>query len=337
MKNYSVLLLLLFFMFTNAAQKKATIAVLNLKHASGVTKGEADIITDRLRIELFKTGNVDIMEREEMQTVLKEQGFQASGACSDEGCLVEMGQMLGVQFIVTGSIGKLGNLYLLNFRSIDIQTAKISKVVSRDIDGDIEKVVTELSDIAWQLTGSESKRKTVRKKTISKPVSIEEEEVAAAPPDCKDIVFLVPLDYKGKLSFSLDKETIEEINSDIKDAVEEAVENEIDDDLEVEILSPDQIAQLPADCKSGLVKAKLNSYSTRQSGSQNVGKAKASFYFYNSPRSEKPVFKITVEEEGDRHWGDQQPIENAFEEVSEELEDELGDSDYIDCLDPNKK
>ena len=337
MKSCSILLLLLFSIVSNAQQLRPTIAVLNLKNASGVTKGEADIITDRLRIELFKTGNVDIMEREEMQTVLSEQGFQASGACSDEGCLVEMGQLLGVQSIVAGSIGRLGNLYLLNFRSIDIKTAKISKVVSRDIDGDIEEVVSELSDIAWQLSGTKIKKKTVQTKTESKPVSTEKEEVSAAPPDCKDIVFLEPLDYQGKLSFSLDKETIEEINSDIQSAVEEAVENEIDDDLDVEILSPDQIAQLPADCKSGLVKVTLDSYSTRQSGSQNVGKAKASFYFYNSPRSEKPVFKITIEEEGDRHWGDQQPIQNAFEKVSDELEEKLEDSDYIDCLDPNKK
>ena len=337
MKNHIALLLVLFFMFTNAEQKKPTIAVLNLKPASGVKKGEADIITDRLRIELFKTGNVDIMEREEMQTVLKEQGFQQSGACSDEGCLVEMGQLLGVQLIVTGSIGKLGTLYLLNFRSIYIQTAKISQVVSRDIDGDIEKVVTELSDIAWQLTGSKRVSKPAPKKTTSKPASEEKKGAATPPPGCKDLVFLEPLDYEGKLSFSLDKETIDEINSDIKDAIEEAVEDEIDDDLDVEIISPDQIAQLPPDCKSGLVKAILESYSTRPSGSQHIGKAKASFYFYNSPRSEKPVFKITIEEEGDRHWGDQVPIENAFEELAEELEDELEDSDYIECLDPNKK
>ena len=337
MKTHCILFILILTLFTSAQQKKQTVAVLNLKNAADVSKGEADIITDRLRIELFKTGNVDIMEREEMQTVLEEQGFQASGVCSDEGCLVEMGQMLGVQVIITGSIGKLGKLYLLNFRAVDVQTAKISKVVSRDIDGDIEKVVTELSDIAWQLTSSESKKKPSPEKIESKKPSVKKEPDDSPPPDCKDNVFMEPIDFKGVLSFSPNEETVEEINSDIKDAIEEAVENEIDDDLDVEILTPDQIAQLPANCKSGVVRSAFVSYSTRKSGSQFVGKAKASFYFYRTPRSEKPVFKITIEEEGDRHWGNDVPLENAFDELSDELEEELEDSDHIEILDPNKK
>lgn len=337
MKTHFILLILILFLFTNAQQKKQTVAVLNLKNASDVSKGEADIITDRLRIELFKTGNVDIMEREEMRSVLEEQGFQASGACSDEGCLVEMGQMLGVQAIITGSIGKLGKLYLLNFRAVDVQTAKISKVVSRDIDGDIEKVVKELSDIAWQLTSSESKKKPSPKKSVSKTASVKKDADDSPPPDCRDNVFMEPIDFKGILGFSPDEETVEEINSDIKDAIEEAVESEIDDDLDVEMLTPDQISRLPSNCKSGIVRSTLDSYSTRKSGTQFIGKAKATFYFYRTPRSERPVFKITLEEEGDRHWGDQVPLENAFDELSDELEEELEDADHIDILDPNKK
>lgn len=337
MKSHYIVPILVIIFFLNAQQKKQTVAVLNLKNASDVTKGEAEIITDRLRIDLFKTGNVDIMEREEMQTVLEEQGFQASGACSDEGCLVEMGQMLGVQIIITGSIGKLGKLYLLNFRAVDVQTAKIDKVVSRDIDGDIERVVTELSDIAWRLTSSKSKGKPSPKKTVSKKASDKKDPDVPPPPDCKDNVFMEPINFRGALSFSPNEETVKEINSDIKDAIEEAVENEIGDDLDVEILTPEQIAQLPSNCKSGVVRSALDSYSTRKSGTQFVGKAKASFFFYSTPRSEKSVFKITIEEEGARHWGDNVPLENAFNELSDELEEELEDSDHITILDPNKK
>lgn len=337
MKYYCFVIIVTLALFTNAQQKKLTIAVLNLKNAADVSKGEADIITDRLRIELFKTGNVDIMEREEMQSVLEEQGFQASGVCSDEGCLVEMGQILGVQVIITGSIGKLGKLYLLNFRAVDVQTAKISKVVSRDIDGDIEKVVTDLSDIAWQLTCSESRKKTSPQKTEKKTESAKKEADDSPPPDCRDNVFMEPIDFKGILSFTPNEETVKEINSDIKDAIEEAVESEIDDDLDVEILTADKIAQLPSNCKSGVVRSVLDAYSTSKSGTQFIGKATASFYFYSTPRSEKPVFKITIEEEGDRHWGNDVPLENAFEELADELEDQLEDSDHIDILDPNKK
>jgi hypothetical protein len=46
------------------------IAVLTLHNAAGSTKGEAEIICDRLSTEIFKTGGVRILEREKMKTIL---------------------------------------------------------------------------------------------------------------------------------------------------------------------------------------------------------------------------------------------------------------------------
>src|SRR5690554_432362 len=71
--------------------QKTNFAVVNLKPGSGVTGGECELITDRLRTEMFNTGKVNVMERSEMQEILKEQGFQHSGVCTDDACLVEMG------------------------------------------------------------------------------------------------------------------------------------------------------------------------------------------------------------------------------------------------------
>jgi TolB-like protein len=132
---------------------KTNVAVINMKNASGVTSGEIEVISDRLRGELFNTGKVNVMERDQMQEILKEQGFQQSGACTNEACMVEMGQLLGVEQLVTGSLGKVGSMFLVNLRVIDVKTAKIIKVVSVDIKGDIEEVVSALPGIASQLVG----------------------------------------------------------------------------------------------------------------------------------------------------------------------------------------
>jgi TolB-like protein len=138
----------------STAEKKTNIAVTTIKNAAGVSEGEVDLLADRLRAELFNTGAVNVMEREQMQAILKEQGFQQSGACTDEACLVEMGQLLGVSKIVTGSLGKLGGLFMVNLRIIDVKTGQIVKVVSKDIRGNIEDIVGELRPIAQELTGS---------------------------------------------------------------------------------------------------------------------------------------------------------------------------------------
>jgi hypothetical protein len=152
----ALLLCLSFFSGTNADDGKTNYAVVNLKPGDGVSEGESELITDRLRTELFKTGKVNMMERSQMQEILTEQGFQQSGVCTDEACLVEMGQMLGVKIMVIGSLGKLGSMFMVNIRAIDVQTAQVVKVVSVDIKGDIEEVVGHLADIARNITSSES-------------------------------------------------------------------------------------------------------------------------------------------------------------------------------------
>jgi curli biogenesis system outer membrane secretion channel CsgG len=175
---------------------KMNIAVINLKSSSGVAAGESDLISDRLRGELFNTGKVNVMERDQMQEILKEQGFQQSGACSNEACMVEMGQLLGVEQLVTGSLGKVGSMFLVNLRIIDVKTAKISKVVSKDIKGSIEDVVGELGPIAAELVGaSVAPAKTEEKsaapeqpkpETVSEPAAAANEEkanVAVPAPD----------------------------------------------------------------------------------------------------------------------------------------------------------
>ncbi len=152
------------------------IAVLTLKNSEGITPGGAALITDRLNVELFRTNRVTLLERDQIKDILKEQGFQGSGACSDEACLVEMGQVLGVQEIITGSLGQLGTLIIINVRSIDVTTGRIMKVVSQDIPGKLENVISYLPNIARKLVGLEEV--PLEKKIVKEsPVSEEKKEL----------------------------------------------------------------------------------------------------------------------------------------------------------------
>jgi len=144
--------------------QKMNIAVLNLKSSGGVTSDEAEIITDRLRSELFNTGMVNIMERDQMAALLKEEQFQMSGMT--DSIIVAMGKKLGVKQIVAGSIGKVGTIFLVNLRIIDVQTAQIVKAVSRDLNG-LEVVVTNLGRISNDLFPSSSTNQNSSKSSSS--------------------------------------------------------------------------------------------------------------------------------------------------------------------------
>ena len=133
------------------AQKK-NIAVLQFD-AENVSTSEAKILTNRLNDELFNFGKFTVIERAQIEPVLKEQGFQQSGCVSSE-CAVEAGKLLGVDQIVTGSIGKIGSYYTVSARMIDVQTGEVLKNSKRDISGSIDLILRNtMKVIAGELSG----------------------------------------------------------------------------------------------------------------------------------------------------------------------------------------
>ena len=164
------------------AQKK-NIAVLQFD-AENVSTSEAKILTNRLNDELFNFGKFTVIERAQIEPVLKEQGFQQSGCVSSE-CAVEAGKLLGVDQIVTGSIGKIGSYYTVSARMIDVQTGEVLKNSTRDISGSIDLILRNtMKVIAGELSGirvkstpsSEDKKKDNNAYQAQRTSTIEEEE-----------------------------------------------------------------------------------------------------------------------------------------------------------------
>ena len=119
-----------------------SIAVLEFE-GKDISNSEASILTDRLRNELFKSGNYKILERSLMEEILEEQGLQQTGICNSSDCAVEIGNMLGVEQLVGGSIGKIGNLFTISARIIDVETGKIINSADYDHNVNIEELVTK--------------------------------------------------------------------------------------------------------------------------------------------------------------------------------------------------
>ena len=302
---------------------KTSVAVMTLKSASGVTPDDAELLTDRLRIELFNTAQFSVMERSQMQEILKEQGFQQSGACSDEGCMVEMGQILGVNLLVGGSIGRLGNMYLLNIRGIDIKTAKIIAVVSEDIPGSIENVVAALKRVAAKLAGKPAptappptESRSTRQKEPSPPP---EPEKPDARPKCDEKVYLERTAFTAaQLGFSLTDAEMTKLNDEVTGDLEEPLDVCLFDD--VEIANADALSAMPG-CKAIVIRIRLLNYSTAPGQRDQIkGTAEVSVDFYDGTDATSPYHSEVIKETGAQHWGEYEPFENAFSEIAETLE-----------------
>lgn len=107
------------------AQEKQTItlAVSNLV-PQGINKSEAMVISEQLRAELLKDSRIRMIERAQMEAIMKEKGLAQSGVTSDDEA-VAVGKLLGVGNIVVGSIGNAGSYTLLSVRVLDVKTAMV--------------------------------------------------------------------------------------------------------------------------------------------------------------------------------------------------------------------
>jgi hypothetical protein len=111
--------------------------------ARGFDSVTALIISDRFRSSLIGKKGIKVLERTQMDLVLKEQGFQQSGVCNYDACLIEMGQLLGIQFIVAGTVGYTSNLYTFDIRMIDVRTGEIIYSIFKDVSNPLQEVLSE--------------------------------------------------------------------------------------------------------------------------------------------------------------------------------------------------
>lgn len=136
-----------------------TLAVMDLDVTVGISAGEAQAIANRLETELNGLDSFTVLERRRMGDILQEQGFQQSGACDDTQCRVQIGQLLGVDRLVVGSLGKVGNVYSLNAKLLDVQSGAILRSHAIDTQGDLSQVLTQAcAPMALVLTTGKAER-----------------------------------------------------------------------------------------------------------------------------------------------------------------------------------
>ena len=157
-------ILLLLFSLVSAQDFRQTVAVIDFD-ASGISQLEATSLTNRFRTAVGDVGAMRLVERGMMEEVLQEQGFQQTG-CTSEECAVEVGQLLGVQNMIGGSIGRVGETFTLDVRMISVQSGISLVTKQKTYAGKIDGLIIEVEVLAYELYGTtvpdelEARRKT---------------------------------------------------------------------------------------------------------------------------------------------------------------------------------
>jgi len=123
------------------ADNKATIAVLDFESV-GAEEHLGKAVAEIMRTELIGTKQYRVVERAQINKAISEQQLQRSGLIDDKSA-VAIGKLIGADFIIVGSVVKIGSAYTINSRMIDIKTGEAK--LGKNVSGDDLNLLTSLS------------------------------------------------------------------------------------------------------------------------------------------------------------------------------------------------
>ena len=92
----------------------------------------SNYVMDEMMTFLVMSEKITVVDRFNLELIQQEMNFQSSGEVSDSSAQA-IGQKLGAQSIISGSIEDLGNFYRIRFRTIEVETATIQVLTSVNI------------------------------------------------------------------------------------------------------------------------------------------------------------------------------------------------------------
>jgi len=152
--------------------KKPVLAVVNLT-PQNVSFEDAKIITGFIQEELFFAGQYELIERTQVEQVLKEYQNKQTGIC-DLKCAVNVGKHLKANQIIMGTVGKLGEFFAVQIKTVDIEADKISNMSSIMAKCQLGELPNYIGELVGKITRApvkaESPSQELPKEEVQKPV-----------------------------------------------------------------------------------------------------------------------------------------------------------------------
>lgn len=121
---------------TRQSTQRYPLAIMPLQDQTGATVQALNRYLEGELLQLFtELPAFQVLERSQIQQLLKEQGFSQSVYVSPEAA-VAVGKMLGARLILTGHYTNLPQAVQLHLRLVDAESGRILKVVQTDLPKD---------------------------------------------------------------------------------------------------------------------------------------------------------------------------------------------------------
>ncbi len=137
------------------AEESQGIVVWRLEAKEGVTEKHIDSLSGLLTSQVEHFSERRILSEADINTILR--GEETRQRCGGEAtnCIAEIGNALGVPEAVSGDLGKVESIWILNLRRIHVKDANVIKRTSRQVEGSLSTLVKALPEVVAELFDKE--------------------------------------------------------------------------------------------------------------------------------------------------------------------------------------
>lgn len=119
--------------------REPTCAVITFLALEGVSEGIAQMISERIISEFGRSHQYRMIERTQAENVLREN--QIAMVSLDTSLAIEAGKILAAEYVVIGSIGKIGSVYSINSRLVSVESGTAIEMATTDHKGSEENLL----------------------------------------------------------------------------------------------------------------------------------------------------------------------------------------------------
>ncbi len=163
--------------FAAESEKSSPRVIVLELEAKGVKPELVQQMTDALLLATQQVPGFQVMGRDEIRIILEHEGQRQALACSDDSCLADLGQMLKGDYVLSGSVGKVGEVFLINARLFDVKRVVVhARATATALNA--EELLAAAGRVAQDLLAPQAGRGAGQKSAYSLVLGEDETKIA---------------------------------------------------------------------------------------------------------------------------------------------------------------
>jgi hypothetical protein len=130
--------------FTQEQPAQLKLAVMGIKAEAGVSQQIIGPAMEIISAEVTKLNKYKVINQADIRAMLEHLGNKQLLECDETKCLTIIGGALGVDHILSGSVGKVGATYLISLKVIDIDKADVLSRLNVEYRGSEEGLIEKI-------------------------------------------------------------------------------------------------------------------------------------------------------------------------------------------------